>query len=139
MHKASHHARDHGTGPSADREAHGGHGKTAASHAGHDRHAGHTPEMFRDRFWLSLILTIPVVIWAEHIQTLFGYTAPVFPGSRWISPVLATIVFLYGGLVFLKGAWHELKARLPGMMTLISLAITVALVFSWIEIGRASC
>jgi Cu2+-exporting ATPase len=88
--------------------------------------------MFRDRFWLSLILTIPVVIWAEHIQMLFGYVAPVFTGSRWISPVLATAVFLYGGLVFLKGAWHELKARLPGMMTLISLAITVALVFSWI-------
>ncbi len=134
MNKTTHHAHDHGTAPHTGHEApHGdGNGHTAASHAGHDRHAGHTPEMFRDKFWLSLILTIPVVIWAEHIQTLFGYTAPVFPGSRWISPVLATIVFLYGGLVFLKGAWHELKARLPGMMTLISLAITVALVFSWI-------
>jgi Cu2+-exporting ATPase len=132
MNKTTHHAHGHGAESSAGHEAHGGHGKTAASHAGHDRHAGHTPEMFRDKFWLSLILTIPVVIWAEHIQTLFGYTAPVFPGSRWISPVLATIVFLYGGLAFLKGAWHELKARLPGMMTLISLAITVALVFSWI-------
>ncbi len=132
MSKPPHHAHGHGVEPSAGREAHGGHGKTTASHAGHDRHAGHTPEMFRDRFWLSLILTIPVVIWAEHIQMLFGYVAPVFTGSRWISPVLATAVFLYGGLVFLKGAWHELKARLPGMMTLISLAITVALVFSWI-------
>lgn len=134
MNKTTHHAHDHGTAPHTGHEApHGdGNGHAAASHAGHDRHAGHTPEMFRDKFWLSLILTIPVVIWAEHIQTLFGYTAPVFPGSRWISPVLATIVFLYGGLVFLKGAWHELKARLPGMMTLISLAITVALVFSWI-------
>ncbi|MDT3706382.1 MAG: copper-translocating P-type ATPase [Thiobacillus sp.] len=134
MNKTTHHAHDHGTAPHTGHEApHGdGNGHTAASHAGHDRHAGHTPEMFRDKFWLSLILTIPVVIWAEHIQTLFGYTAPVFPGSRWISPVLATIVFLYGGLAFLKGAWHELKARLPGMMTLISLAITVALVFSWI-------
>ncbi|WP_169333081.1 heavy metal translocating P-type ATPase [Thiobacillus denitrificans] len=132
MSKPPHHAHGHGVEPSAGREAHRGHGKTTASHAGHDQHAGHTPEMFRDRFWLSLILTIPVVIWAEHIQMLFGYVAPVFPGSRWISPVLATAVFLYGGLVFLKGAWHELKARLPGMMTLISLAITVALVFSWI-------
>jgi len=134
VNKTTHHAHDHGTAPHTGHEApHGdGNGHTAASHAGHDRHAGHTPEMFRDKFWLSLILTIPVVIWAEHIQTLFGYTAPVFPGSRWISPVLATIVFLYGGLAFLKGAWHELKARLPGMMTLISLAITVALVFSWI-------
>lgn len=132
MSKTTHHAHGHGTESNVDHEAHGGHGKTAASHAGHDRHAGHTPEMFRDRFWLSLILTIPVVIWAEHIQMLFGYVAPVFPGSDWISPVLATTVFLYGGLVFLKGAWHELNARLPGMMTLISLAITVALVFSWI-------
>ncbi|MBR9975013.1 MAG: heavy metal translocating P-type ATPase, partial [Bacteroidetes bacterium] len=86
--------------------------------------------MFRDRFWLSLILTLPVVFWAEHIQIIFGYTAPVFPGSAWIPPMLATAVFLYGGLVFLKGAWREVKDRLPGMMTLISLAISVAFVFS---------
>jgi Cu2+-exporting ATPase len=88
--------------------------------------------MFQDKFWLSLILTVPVVIWAAHIQMIFGYTAPEFPGSAWISPVLGTAVFLYGGLVFLKGAWRELKARLPGMMTLISLAISVAFIFSWV-------
>jgi len=88
--------------------------------------------MFRDKFWLSLILTVPVVIWAAHIQMIFGYTAPEFPGSAWISPVLGTVVFLYGGLVFLKGAWRELRARLPGMMTLISLAISVAFIFSWV-------
>ncbi len=88
--------------------------------------------MFRDKFWLSLILTFPVVIWAAHIQMIFGYTAPEFPGSAWISPVLGTAVFLYGGLVFLKGARRELGARLPGMMTLISLAISVAFIFSWV-------
>jgi P-type Cu2+ transporter len=92
--------------------------------------------MFRSRFWLSLLLTLPVVFWAEHIQMLLGYAAPTFPGSRWIGPVLGTVIFFYGGLVFLQGAWHELKARLPGMMTLISLAITVAFVFSWVvELG----
>jgi Cu2+-exporting ATPase len=88
--------------------------------------------MFRDRFWLSLLLTIPVVIWSAHIQELLGYRAPEFPGSDWIPPVLGTAVFLYGGLVFLQGAVRELRARLPGMMTLIALAITVAFVFSWV-------
>jgi Cu2+-exporting ATPase len=88
--------------------------------------------MFRDKFWLSLVLTLPVVFWAAHIQELLGYRAPEFPGSVWIPPVLGTVVLLYGGLVFLQGAWRELKARLPGMMTLISMAITVAFVFSWV-------
>ncbi len=88
--------------------------------------------MFRDRFWLSLILTVPVVFWAAHVQMIFGYEAPGFPGSSWISPVLGTAVFLYGGLVFLQGAYRELEARLPGMMTLISLAISVAFIFSWV-------
>jgi P-type Cu2+ transporter len=113
---------EHGTGRGHD---HGGHGE-------HDKHAGHSVEMFRSRFWLSLALTIPVVFWAEHVEMILGYQAPVFPGSAWIGPVLGTVVFLYGGLVFLKGAWGELRARLPGMMTLISLAITVAFVFSWV-------
>jgi Cu2+-exporting ATPase len=88
--------------------------------------------MFRDKFWLSLILTIPVLFWSAHIQKLLGYQAPEFSGSAWIPAVLATAVFLYGGVVFLKGAWRELKARLPGMMTLISLAIMVAFLFSWV-------
>ncbi|RVU43019.1 heavy metal translocating P-type ATPase [Lujinxingia sediminis] len=92
--------------------------------------------MFRDTFWLSLLLTLPVVFWSEHIQHLLGYTAPSFPGSSWIEPVLGTVVFFYGGRVFLKSAWGELKSKLPGMMTLISLAITVAFVFSVaVELG----
>ncbi|MBE0417490.1 MAG: copper-translocating P-type ATPase [Coriobacteriia bacterium] len=92
--------------------------------------------MFRQKFWLSLALTLPVVFWSEHIQELLGYDAPAFTGSEWIPPILGTAVFLYGGWAFLQGAWRELKSRLPGMMTLISLAITVAFVFSWVvELG----
>lgn len=101
-------------------------------HDGHDAHRGHSPEAFRDKFWLSLILTLPVMFWSEHIESLLGYTAPVFPFSAGIPPVLSTAIFLYGGMVFLQGAWREIRARLPGMMTLISLAISVAFLFSWI-------
>ena len=95
-------------------------------HAGHDRHAGHSVAMFRDKFWLTLALTIPVVVWSHDVQHWLGYTAPAFPGSGYIPAVFGTSVFLYGGLVFLRGAVGELADRRPGMMTLISLAITVA-------------
>ena len=87
--------------------------------------------MFRERFWLSLLLTVPVVVWSADIQHWLGYAAPVFPGSELIPPVFGTVVFLYGGLVFLEGARGELADRTPGMMTLISLAIVVAFVTSW--------
>ncbi|HEU4464301.1 MAG TPA: copper-translocating P-type ATPase [Gemmatimonadota bacterium] len=86
--------------------------------------------MFRKKFWLSLALTIPTVIWGHMLAPLLGIHAPAFPGSRWIAPVFGTAVFVYGGRVFLEGAWRELRRRLPGMMTLISLAIGVAFVFS---------
>ena len=86
--------------------------------------------MFRDRFWLTLALTIPTLIWSDMIQRWFGFTAPVFPGAAYIAPVFGTAVYLYGGSVFLAGALRELRDRLPGMMTLISLAISVAFFFS---------
>ncbi len=109
------------------------------AHETHDRHAGHSSEMFRDRFWLSMVFTIPAVLWSEHIQMLLRYRAPAVPGASWIPTVFGTLVFLYGGRAFLQGAWRELKDRLPGMMTLISLAITVAFVFSWIvQLGLIS-
>ena len=82
--------------------------------------------MFRDKFWLSLGLTIPTLIWSSEVQHWFGYTASTFPGSHFLPCVLGTIVFFYGGSVFLRGARTELAARQPGMMTLISLAIIVA-------------
>ena len=93
---------------------------------GHDKHAGHSVAMFRDRFWLSLALTIPVVLYSEMVQEWLGYTAPTFPGAEWISPVLGTVIFLYGGMPFLKGAVQEARDRQPGMMLLIGMAISVA-------------
>ena len=103
----------------------------ADAHGGHDRHSGHSVAMFRDKFWLSLALTIPVVVWSSDVQHCVGYTAPAFPGSKFIPAILGTIVFLYGGIVFIRGAWGELSDHKPGMMTLISLAITVAFVASF--------
>src|ERR1700722_17875968 len=96
------------------------------THGSHDRHAGHSVAMFRDKFWLSLALTIPVVFWSTDVQHWLGYTAPSFPGSKFIPAILGTVIFVYGGLVFIQGAWSELSDPKPGMMTLISLAIVVA-------------
>ena len=112
---------DHG--PASD--PHAGH-KMSGMHASHDRHAGHSVAMFRDKFWLSLALTIPVVFWSADVQHWLGYTAPSFPGSKFIPAILGTVVFIYGGLVFIRGASSELADHQPGMMTLISLAIIVA-------------
>lgn len=103
-------------------------------HHDHDRahavHAGHDPEVFRRRFWLSLLLTLPVLYFSQQFQDWFGYTALSFPGVEWVNPVLATILFVYGGGVFLQGAARELRSGGPGMMTLISLAISVAFLYS---------
>ena len=113
----------------AEHTMHMGHAvppKTAAAHMGHDQHAGHSVAMFRDKFWLTLLLTLPVVAWSGEVQHWLGYTAPTFPGSQYIPAFLGTIVFLYGGSVFIRGARGELADRRPGMMTLISLGIVVA-------------
>ncbi|MBR9977428.1 MAG: heavy metal translocating P-type ATPase [Bacteroidetes bacterium] len=124
------HGKEHdGHGHESDKHGNGGH---SGEHGDHEGHEGHSPGMFRDKFWFSLVLTLPVLFWSAHVQMLLGYDAPQFPGAGWIPPVFGTAVFLYGGLVFLKGAWGELRDRLPGMMTLISLAIVVAFIFSWI-------
>src|ERR1700736_5259248 len=106
-------------------DPHAGH-KMTDGHGSHDRHAGHSVAMFRDKFWLSFALTIPVVVWSSDVQRWFGYTAPSFPGSKLVPAVLGTLVFIYGGLVFIRGAQRELADHKPGMMTLISLAIIVA-------------
>jgi Cu2+-exporting ATPase len=82
--------------------------------------------MFRDKFWLSFALTIPVVFLSGDVQHWLGYTVPSFPGSNLLVPLLGTIIFFYGGLVFIRGAWSEIAKRKPGMMTLISLGIAVA-------------
>jgi Cu2+-exporting ATPase len=96
----------------------------------HDTHAGHSVAMFRDKFWISLLLTIPTIIWGHMLQSTLGYRAPAFPGSENLPAVFGTAVFIYGGTPFLQGALRELRDRVPGMMTLISLAITVAFAFS---------
>lgn len=86
--------------------------------------------MFRDRFWITLALAVPAVAWSEMIQHWFGYRAPEFAGSAWLPAIFGTAVYAYGGLPFLRGARDELRHRLPGMMTLIGLAITVAFGYS---------
>ncbi|KYH24846.1 copper-exporting P-type ATPase B [Halalkalicoccus paucihalophilus] len=117
--KHDHNAHDHGGGQE-DQGAH-------TDHTGHE-------QMFRRRFWVSLVLSIPVIFFSEFIQDVFGYTAPTFPGSVWITPVLSVIIFAYGGVPFLSMARTELKNREPGMMMLISLAITVAFVYSIVSL-----
>ncbi|HEY3428238.1 MAG TPA: heavy metal translocating P-type ATPase, partial [Acidimicrobiia bacterium] len=113
-------------GASVDHNHHEGHGERL----GPDQHSGHSVAMFRNRFWVSLALTAPVIAWSQMPQEWFGYSAPRFPGSDLIAPLLGTVIFLYGGTPFLIGAIRELKARQPGMMLLIAMAIAVAFLAS---------
>lgn len=136
--KLSEHHHQHTEGldpdPVATTDHHHHHG------SGHDKHAGHSVAMFRDRFWLSLALTLPVVFFSEMIQEWFRYTAPTFPGSGWVAPLLGTAIFVYCGTPFLRGAVQEARDRQPGMMLLIGMAITVAFVaslatsFGWFDL-----
>ena len=103
-----------------------GHGGSEDAHAGHAGHA----DVYRRRFWITLILAVPVVVYSEMVQDWFGYTAPEFRGDGLVAPVLGTVIFFYGGWVFLTGAWSEIRERAPGMMLLVSLAITVAFLAS---------
>jgi Cu2+-exporting ATPase len=98
-------------------------------HGNHDKHAGHNPNMFKQKFWLSLLLTIPTLLSSHTVQGWLGFDL-MFSGSEYIPAVFGTVIFFYGGLVFLKSARGELAAKQPGMMTLISMAITVAFVYS---------
>ena len=96
----------------------------------HDKHAGHHTEDFLKKFWVTLALTVPIILYSDLPELFLAWRAPTFPGSEYLALVLGTMVFFYGGLVFLRGAVAELKARLPGMMTLIALAITAAYLYS---------
>ncbi|MHA4853185.1 copper-translocating P-type ATPase [Rhodococcus sp. MSC1_016] len=107
---------------------HAGHQEHGGRHAGHGAHG----EMFREKFWVSLLLSVPVVAFSHMFADLLGYMVPDFPGASWIPPVLGTAIFVYGGAPFLTGGWAELKSRRPGMMLLISMAITVAFLASWV-------
>jgi Cu2+-exporting ATPase len=126
-HPPSNPFRADGHGPHAGHGAHGDH----VVHT-HGQHAGHSTAMFRNRFWLTLALSVPVVYFSPMFGDLLGYMPPEFAGSAWIPPVLGTVVFLFGGQPFLRGGLNELKARRPGMMLLIGMAISVAFVASWV-------
>jgi Cu2+-exporting ATPase len=122
------HRHEHADPPSKphhDRSPHGDeHG-----HGAHDKHAGHDPEMFRRLFWWNLALAVPVLVFSEQIQEWFGYSIDG-AWAAWPAPVLGTVIYLWGGQPFLKGAVAEVRDRQPGMMLLIALAITVAYVSS---------
>src|SRR5258705_10397735 len=121
--KSAQRSRNHTDHQASD--PHAGH-KMWDPHGSQGRHARHSVAMFRDKFWLNLAFTTPVVFWSTDVQHWLGYTAPSFPGSGFIPAIFGTVVFVYGGLVFIRGAWSELADHTPGMMTLISLAIIVA-------------
>src|SRR3989338_7677507 len=121
----------------SQKTAHAGH---AASHAAPanapDKHAGHSTNIFAKKFWVSLLLTIPILLYSPLPQIFLGLKPPDFPGSQLIPLLLSTIVFFYGGWIFLISAWREIRGRSPGMMTLISLAITTAYVYSVVQTLR---
>ncbi len=108
----------------------GGLAAHAGAHADHGAHAGHSVEMFRRLFVVSLVLTVPTLVWGHMLPTTLGVHPPRVPGAPWIPAVFGTATFVVGGRPFVGGAVRELRARLPGMMTLIALAISVAFVFS---------
>jgi P-type Cu2+ transporter len=108
----------------ADTGEHTGHNMAHTDHTGHE-------QMFRRKFWISLLLSIPVLLYSSGLQMMAGLLLPAFPGSRWLAPIFGLIVFAYGGLPFLQMAIPEIKNRQPGMMTLISLAISVAFIYSF--------
>ena len=119
-----------------EHRSHHEHHDTHMSHSSHhnymnhDKHAGHNPDMFKKKFWLSLLFTAPVLYFSQTIQDLLGYGAVEFAGSNLMPALFGVVIFFYGGLVFLKSARAEIMSRQPGMMTLISLAISVAFVYS---------
>ncbi len=122
-------------------QTHAGHAEHA-THAEHGDHAGHPGDMghhghqdhvgeFRRLFWVMLVFAIPVVGLSEVFGMLLGYQVPATGWAAWVSPVLGTVMYVWGGRPFLVGAVAELRARQPGMMLLISLAITIAFLASW--------
>lgn len=130
------HSNGHGRETTASRMSHSTEGNRDMDHDDHTvhtqgQHAGHSTAMFKNRFWLTLALAVPVVYFSPMVGHLLGYMPPMFPGSTWIAPLLGTVIFFYGGRPFLTGGWKEIQSRQPGMMLLISMAITVAFVASW--------
>src|SRR3989344_7399406 len=103
---------------------------TNHNHNGQNKHEGHHTEDFLKKFWVVLACTVPIVLYSSLPELFLGWQAPVFAGSQYLQLVLGSIVFFYGGLMFLRGAISEVRSRLPGMMMLIALAITAAYLYS---------
>ena len=122
---------EHDAPPQPQGHAHHAGADLPDSHQHHDHvdHSGHE-EMFRRRFWVCLLLTIPVLLFSPMIQEWFGFRMPEFPGSQWIGPIFSIVIFFYGGVPFLQMAVPEVRRRQPGMMLLIALAISVAFIYS---------
>ena len=129
---ASHHEHSNHEGHADHNHAeHAGHGEHGShGHGGHAGHGDHVAQ-FRRLFWIMLVLAIPVVGFNETFAHLIGYQLPDAEWARWISPLLGTVIYFWGGRPFLTGAVSEIRSRKPGMMLLIALAITVAFVSSW--------
>ncbi len=133
---------DKGAADFVQKGEHAGHNMAADEHAGHNMataedgaHAAHTDhsgheQLFRRRFWVCLALTVPVLLYSPMLQMWFGFRMPTFTGSTWVGPLFSVVIFAYGGIPFLQMAVPEVRNRTPGMMTLISLAILVAFVYS---------
>src|SRR5262249_16102205 len=133
--QSSHSTHQRGTAstPDATSHAHPARNAHGADHGAgaHDKHAGHSVEMFRQKFRGTLLLSIPTVIWSPMIQHWFGYEAPLGRvASRWVPAVFGTLVFGYGGSGFIQGAVGGICGRVPWRMRVISVAITVAFGFS---------
>jgi len=122
----------HGHDATADHEVHVGHGEHSghSEHEGHGGHGDHVAQ-FRQLFWVMLVLAVPVVLCSEMFATIIGYDLPDSTWVEWVSPLLGTVMYVWGGRPFLTGAVSEIRSRQPGMMLLIGLAITVAFVSSW--------
>ncbi len=129
--KAKTEHNSHATTMTGGHDMHAMHGaaKTQDDHAGHIDHSGHE-DMFRKRFWISLLLSIPVLLYTPMLQMWFGFMMPEFMGSQWVMPLFSIIVFFYGGVPFIQMAIPEIRNRQPGMMLLISLAISVSFIYS---------
>lgn len=121
----------HGHHQHHDHKEHSHHSENHSHHSdsGYDKHEGHHTHDFLKRFWVSLIITVPILLLSEMIQHWFGFTI-AFPGDKYVLLTLGTIIYIYGGMPFLKGMVGEIKAKAIGMMTLVAIAITVAYVYS---------
>lgn len=110
-------------------KAHEHHARHGNDQEGHNKHAGHHTEDFLKRFWICLLITVPVLVLSHMIQKWIGFNLQ-FPGDKYLLLVLSSIIYFYGGWPFLTGLVREVKSKSIGMMTLVAVAITTAYVYS---------